>query len=245
VTASTALANGTTATTQSARDNTTKVATTAYVDAEATLTTKGDVQGYSSVPARIPVGADGTVLTADSTQTLGVKWATAPSGIWTLISDQLLGSPAASVTFSSVSGYKHLIMMVVGRNSLANNDDGVICFVNGDTNTANYNRTYLGNNGTTVFAGSAPNGPYICQLPGTNTTSLAATAATITFQNYGGTTFWKNAVCDSGYRSSTFFQNFSNTWEWENTAAITSMVLSMQSGGNFVTGSRFTLYGIS
>jgi hypothetical protein len=43
------------------------------------LTTKGDVWGYSTTNARIPVGTDGQVLTADSAQVLGVKWAT-PSG---------------------------------------------------------------------------------------------------------------------------------------------------------------------
>jgi hypothetical protein len=43
------------------------------------LTTKGDVYGYSTTNARIPVGANDTVLTADSTQALGVKWA-APAG---------------------------------------------------------------------------------------------------------------------------------------------------------------------
>ena len=43
------------------------------------LTTKGDVWGYSTTDARIPVGANGTVLTADSAETLGVKWA-APAG---------------------------------------------------------------------------------------------------------------------------------------------------------------------
>lgn len=42
------------------------------------LTTKGDVWGFSTVNARIPVGPDTQVLTADSTQTLGLKWA-APS----------------------------------------------------------------------------------------------------------------------------------------------------------------------
>jgi hypothetical protein len=41
------------------------------------LTTKGDVWGYSTTNARIPVGANGTVLTADSAETLGVKWAAA------------------------------------------------------------------------------------------------------------------------------------------------------------------------
>jgi len=39
------------------------------------LTTKGDVWGYSGTDARIPIGANGDVLTADSTQALGLKWA--------------------------------------------------------------------------------------------------------------------------------------------------------------------------
>jgi len=44
------------------------------------LTTKGDVFGYSTVDARIPVGTNDHVLTADSAQTLGVKWAAGGSG---------------------------------------------------------------------------------------------------------------------------------------------------------------------
>jgi hypothetical protein len=41
------------------------------------LTTKGDLFGHSNVDVRIPVGSDGQVLTADSTQAAGVKWAAA------------------------------------------------------------------------------------------------------------------------------------------------------------------------
>lgn len=44
------------------------------------LTTKGDLFGFSTANARIPVGSNGQVLTADSTQTLGVKWGTLISG---------------------------------------------------------------------------------------------------------------------------------------------------------------------
>jgi hypothetical protein len=44
------------------------------------LTTKGDLYGFSTVDARIPIGANDTVLTADSTQALGLKWAAASSG---------------------------------------------------------------------------------------------------------------------------------------------------------------------
>jgi hypothetical protein len=43
------------------------------------LTTKGDVWGYSTTNARIPVGTNGQVLTADSTNSLGVSWAS-PTG---------------------------------------------------------------------------------------------------------------------------------------------------------------------
>ena len=39
------------------------------------LTTKGDLVGFDTVPDRVPVGTDGNVLTADSTQPLGVRWA--------------------------------------------------------------------------------------------------------------------------------------------------------------------------
>jgi hypothetical protein len=40
------------------------------------LTTKGDLYGYSTVNARVPVGTNGQVLTADSTAGVGVSWQT-------------------------------------------------------------------------------------------------------------------------------------------------------------------------
>jgi hypothetical protein len=52
-----------------------------YIQTGATspLTTKGDLYGFGTSDARIPIGANNTVLTADSGETLGLKWA-APSG---------------------------------------------------------------------------------------------------------------------------------------------------------------------
>jgi len=44
------------------------------------LTTKGDIYVHGSADARLPVGADGQVLTADAAQALGVKWAAASGG---------------------------------------------------------------------------------------------------------------------------------------------------------------------
>ncbi len=42
------------------------------------LTTKGDLLTYDTAATRLGVGTNGQVLTADSTQSLGVKWASAP-----------------------------------------------------------------------------------------------------------------------------------------------------------------------
>jgi len=44
------------------------------------LTTKGDVFTFSTVDARLGVGANGTVLTADSAETTGLKWAAPAAG---------------------------------------------------------------------------------------------------------------------------------------------------------------------
>lgn len=43
------------------------------------LTTKGDLLGFSTLNARVPIGTDGQTLVADSTQSLGLKWDT-PAG---------------------------------------------------------------------------------------------------------------------------------------------------------------------
>lgn len=50
--------------------------------ANALVDAKGDllVATADNTPARLGVGSDGQVLTADSTQTAGVKWATASGG---------------------------------------------------------------------------------------------------------------------------------------------------------------------
>ncbi len=56
------------------------------------LTTKGDLMGYSTVPARLGIGTDTHVLTADSGEALGVKWAAAAGGGATIATGTYTGN---------------------------------------------------------------------------------------------------------------------------------------------------------
>lgn len=67
------------------------------------LTTKGDLFGYDTANARIPIGTNNQVLTADSAQALGLKWATAATGgTWTSFVPTF--TQGVSVATSSTAG---------------------------------------------------------------------------------------------------------------------------------------------
>jgi hypothetical protein len=51
------------------------------------LTTKGDVYTYSTEDARLPVGTNGQVLSADSAEATGLKWVDASGGNETIVTD--------------------------------------------------------------------------------------------------------------------------------------------------------------
>ncbi len=67
------------------------------------LTTKGDLFGFSTVGARIPVGADTFVLTADSSQPLGLKWATAAASGMTQLTGDVTAGPGAGSQVASIT----------------------------------------------------------------------------------------------------------------------------------------------
>lgn len=77
------------------------------------LDAKGDlyVATADNNPSRIGVGANGTVLTADSTTATGLRWAAAgnPAQSWTLLnSGNTATTSGTAITWTGLSGYNHI-----------------------------------------------------------------------------------------------------------------------------------------
>jgi len=167
-----------------------------------------------------------------------------------LISDQLLGSPAANFTFSSIPGtYKHLKLIIDGRSSTSATSDTAFIQANADT-TNNYAvQTLYGSNAVVTAVQALSATADVVDLPAATSLANESGVAECTFVNYAGTTFFKRAMVDNGLVigasvSGNMFALY-KVWRWGSTSAITSLVIGLGSGANFITGSRATLYGIN
>jgi hypothetical protein len=158
------------------------------------------------------------------------------------------GSPTATVSFSSIPNtYNHLVIMEQAASSQSGADDVYMQF-NGDTGT-NYTRQFINGTGTTTSSGQnvGVQKAAITNVPGTGAPANNGDGATITIYNYAGTTFLKTAISThmdiAGSATSNIDMGIS-AFQWNSTAAITSVLLG-PSGGNFITGSTFTIYGVN
>ena len=163
----------------------------------------------------------------------------AAGSTYTPIATTTLGSAQSSITFNSFSGYTDLILVANARNASGSGYD-LLCRLNGDSGS-NYSRTALFGNGSSAQSSRASNetGFY-----------LGATAPTgsgefypdiIQFMNYSNTTTNKTVINRVGSHNNVVTAQVNL---WRSTAAITSIVLTVNTGQNFETGSSFTLYGI-
>jgi len=201
------------------------------------LTTKGDVYTFSTSDARLAVGANDTVLTADSAQATGLKWATPTAGGMTLISTTSL--TGASITLSSIpSTYKNLQLIV--RNYYAVNDGNRLNFRFNADATSNRHVSLSTISGTGSFNGTATNA--------TNGQDNAASQGltVIDVFDYANTTTWKF------FRSSSIANDQTSATDvafftaalgaYNQTGAISSIEL-FPSSSNFTAGSVL-LYGV-
>lgn len=197
-------------------------------------------------------GTDGTPSAAnpyvtDSDSRLFGSGSPEGSGDLVLIETQ---NPSGTgvVTFSSLGAYTHLRILYSARGDQVATSTAINLTFNGDS-SAIYDREQLSANSTTAAAGES-----LAQTSVNIGTISASTAASgnagigeIVVLDYRGTAFHKNALATNGYKTSNAAANFTyrtQTVSYRSTSAITSIDLTLASG-NYVAGSKFSLYGMN
>ena len=155
------------------------------------------------------------------------------------IATQTLGSAAASVTFSSISGsYTDLVLVISGSGTIGND---VRLQFNGDTGS-NYSYTTLSGTGSSAVTNRATGeDSFPLTYYGGISTTLGATNQIGYIMNYSNSTTYKTVLTRANNASSGVTTNVAM---WRSTAAITT-VLVYPPTTNFGTGSTLTLYGIA
>jgi hypothetical protein len=110
------------------------------------LTTKGDVWGYSTTNARVPVGTNGQVLTADSTNANGVTWSAPSAGALTLITSGTLSGSSTTFTNCFSSTYDAYVVIF---SKIKNSSGGTIRIeLTGETNSYKGSLLQIASDGT-------------------------------------------------------------------------------------------------
>jgi hypothetical protein len=203
------------------------------------LTTKGDLYGFSTVDARIPIGANDTVLTADSTQSLGLKWAAVAGGGTTLLQSLALsGSSVTSSTFSSA--YTQILVYIKG---MYINSGTVDCFMrlNGDTGS-NYGYRYMRAESNSTFFSSAANPTSSFEFGGANNSSTPRNTSN------GLITITRPSDTDQVFLAAQFlmydgsgYRLYDSCGVYDGTAAITN--LTIYNSASF-SGGTAEIYGV-
>lgn len=216
---------------------------------KATLTAKGDiiVATASATPAKLAVGSDTQVLTADSAQTTGVKWAT-PASTFTQIARSVLGADG-QFSFTSIPGtYNSLVIKGLVRSATAATADNLGVRFNNDSGT-NYQYQQLTATGSSVTTANGSGQSKILSannVIGNSATANYATAVEIWVPEYASTTFFKSCIVTFGGGTTTAAFAAGVDGTWSSTSAITRVdVATNAMAGNFLAGSTLTLYGVT
>jgi hypothetical protein len=196
---------------------------------------KGDLIAASApdTAARLAAGANGTILTADSGETTGLKWAAA-GGMTLLTTTNLSGTSTTSATFAT--SYKELVCHFYGVS--VSSASGIGVQVNSNTGS-NYGDAYLSDSNTTFSINAGASSfrlmDYIASPPGYAVGSL-------TIPQYGNSSLTTKSAFVT--QSNTIARRMINLAYITETTAISSLTFgTFGSGANMV--GTILIYGVN
>jgi hypothetical protein len=221
----------------------TAIDTTVFTNAgaavtKATVDAKGDLIAGTAdnTIARLAVGANDTVLTADSSTATGLKWASASAGGMTLISTTSM--TGTSVTLSSIpQTYNYLYILI--NNFFSNTANRkLVIKPNGTSSIANFAYVYYDTNGAAI---NGINGEDLITRQVSEATGALRNINQLSIYNYTDTVAGKPFTWVGTMPDNSLVFNYGGTFT--TASAITSLVFTLNGAGNFDGGS-IKLYGV-
>ena len=166
-------------------------------------------------------------------------------GSYDLLESETLASGVSNITFDNLdtySDYQHLQIRLVGKTTAY---PGFYLQFNSDTGS-NYALQRLFANGTNANSGNITNHDtmiFINSLPDESSTSNEFGAAVADILDFSSSSKHTTVRMLSGAVYDDYPSIQLHSGLWENTNAVTSIEILNAQSGNFVAGSRFSLYG--
>lgn len=171
---------------------------------------------------------------------------------YTLISSNVLTSSAASVTFSAIpSTYTDLVLRMSARTDSApgNNASYILASINSTTTSGSFTVLSMNSASTAAFSFNATaNTNWLGAANGGGSTANTFSNVELYLPSYTASQNKPMSV-SSVFENNATAIGSGGPWGafaelWSNTAAITSIAMTLSGGYNFVSGSSFYLYGI-